>query len=183
MSTDPSDRPGLERHDGLDRVVSEDLDRFLLESAVARQDAAAELTRELMSSASLELGDATAALERLEGAAVPSMSELENLLSSPEAEGLRIDANLLTDLLREGVEGQTVLKRGLAFLKHRKYPLALEWWALNRAALDPGGSKLYLLLLIMEALTHQFAGDKERAAACQAKVFAHPLFRGALTRS
>ena len=172
--------PGLDRTAGdLDRALRDDLDRFMLESAVARHDAAAELTRELQATGPLDLGDVSSALDRAEGTTVPSFSELEGLLTSAEAEGLRLEANLLTDLLREGAEGQTILKRGLAFLKHRKYPLAVEWWTLNRRGLDPATSKLHLLLLIMEALTYQWAGDEARAEAARQKVFSHPLFRRA----
>jgi hypothetical protein len=181
--TEPDPRPGLESGSGsLDRAVREDLDRFLLESAVARQDSSAELVKDLQAAAPLDLGELTGALDRLDGAAVPSFSELENLLESPEGTGLQLERHLLADLLREGAEGQTILKRGLAFVKHRKYAQAVEWWALNRAGLDAATSKLHLLLLIMEALTHQWANDAPRAATARQKVFSHPLYRGGLAR-
>ena len=40
----------------------------------------------------------------------------------------------------------------------------------------------HLLLLIMEALTHQWANDAPRAATARQKVFSHPLYRGGLAR-
>jgi hypothetical protein len=180
---EPDPRPGLESGSGsLDRAVREDLDRFLLESSVARQDSSAELVRDLQASAPLDLGELTGAMDRLEGAAVPSFSELENLLESSEGNGLQLEKNLLADLLREGAEGQTILKRGLAFVKHRRYAQAVEWWVLNRQGLDAATSKLHLLLLIMETLTYHWANDATRAASAQQKVFAHPLYRGAVSR-
>lgn len=180
---EPDPRPGLEAGSGsLDRAVREDLDRFLLESAVARQDSSSDLVRDLQASAPLDLGELTGAMDRMEGGAVPSFSELENLLGSPEGNGLQLEKHLLADLLKEGAEGQTILKRGLAFIKHRKYRQAIEWWVLNRQGLDASTSKLHLLLLIMESLTYYWGNDEDRAAKAQQKVFAHPLYRGAVSR-
>ena len=161
----------------VDRALREDLDRARLESAVAMRDAAAELGREIQATAPIDLGDIAAAVDRLEGAVIPSLGELQTLLSSPEAGVLRIEGKVLSDLLREGVEGQTVLTRGIVFLKHRKYASALEWWSLNRRGLAPETSKLHLLLLIMEALTHHWAGDETAAEATQKQVYTHPLYR------
>lgn len=176
--TDPPPGSGVERRtDGVERALQEDLDRFRLECMLARQDASAELTQQIQAAAPIDLGDVGSAVERLEGTAIPSFVELESMLSSEDAGVLRLDDGLLSDLLREGVEGQTVLKRGLAFLKHRKYAQAIEWWSLNRAGLVAESSKLHLLLLIMEAMTYHLAGDQDRAQATRQKVMTHPLYR------
>lgn len=174
-TTDPTPTAsGVERLD--DRPLREDLDRFRLEAVIARQDAAGELVRELQAAAWVDFGDVSAAVARPDGDAIPSLGELEALFVGPDAGLLRIGEPLLADLLREGVEGQTVLKRGIAFLKHKEFASAAEWWSLNRAGLDPAASKLHLLLLIMEALTHHWSGDTERADQVRDKVHAHPLF-------
>ena len=167
---------------GLERTLREDLDRFRLESAIARQDASAELMRDLQQSASIDLGDVATAINRLEGSTIPSFGDLENLLSSKEADIFQLEGKLLSDLLREGIEGQSVLSKGIVFLKHRRYASAIEWWVLNRRGLIPEKSKLHLLLLIMEAMTHNWSGDKASALAIQSKISAHPLYRRQLPK-
>jgi hypothetical protein len=176
----PEPRPGLAAGaGGLDRMVREDLDKMLSESLLARQDAAAELTRDIEEAvrAPLALAEISEVVNRLEGPVLPSFNELKDLLVSPEARGLEIEKNLLTDLLREGTEGSTILKKGLTFLKHRKYAEAVEWWSLNRGGVDPATSQLHLLLLIMECLTWHWSGNLARAAAVREQVRASPLYR------
>jgi hypothetical protein len=179
----PSDR----RHAGsdverpshqVDSAVREDLDRARLEHALARRDASSEVMSAIQAAGPVDLGELNAAVERLEGTVVPSLVEFENLLASPDASLIRVEGNLLADLLNEGVEGQAVLRRGIAFLKHRKYASALEWWSLNRRGLAPETSKLHLLLSIMEALTLHWSGDGSEAEAAMRRVRAHPQFSG-----
>ena len=76
-----------------------------------------------------------------------------------------MERNLLADLIKDGGEAQAILKKGLVFLKHRRFAEALEWWTLNRQSLDPSSSRLSLLLLVMETLTHLWSGQPDRAAA------------------
>jgi hypothetical protein len=163
----------------LDRAVQQDLQRIRAESLLARQDSAQELTRSLDASLAepLVLNEISMGLDRLEARSVPSFSELEGLLAAPETSGLTMERNLLAELMRDGGETQSILKKGLVFLKHRRYPEALEWWTLHRQGLDRASSRLALLLLVMETLTHIWSGDLERAAAVRGQVTAHPLFR------
>jgi hypothetical protein len=185
MNPDPEPRPEREANmasDGagsLDRAVQHDLDLIRAESMLARQDAVNELTREINESltAPLALSEIASSLDRLEGQALPSFSELENLLASPEMSGLAMERNLLAELLKDGAEGQKIIKRGLVFLKHRRYAEAAEWWTLHRRDLDPATSRLSLLLLVMETLTQLWSGNRERAEAVRGQVTAHPLFR------
>ncbi len=88
-----------------------------------------------------------------------------------------MERSLLAELIKDGGEAQSILKKGLVFLKHRRYPEALEWWALHRQGLDPASSRLTLLLLVMETLTYLWSGHPERAAAVRSQLTAHPLFR------
>jgi hypothetical protein len=90
---------------------------------------------------------------------------------------LTLERNLLTELMRDGVAAQSVLKTGLVFLKHGRYPEALEWWTLQRQSLDQSSSRLALLLLVMETLTHIWSGHPDRAVTVRKQVQAHPLFR------
>ncbi len=185
MNPDPQQPPRREANlvsdtsGALDRAVQEDLQRIRADSLLARQDSAQELTRALDAAVAepLVLSEITRGLDRLEGQALPSYSELESLLAAPETNDLGIDRSLLTELLGEGGDTQQVLKKGIVFLKHRRFDEALEWWTLHRQGLDPTQSRLSLLLLVMETLTHLWAGHPERAAAVRRQVTSHPLFR------
>ena len=128
----------------LDRAVQQDLQRIRAESLLARQDSAQELTRALDASLAepLSLNEITSGLDRLEGQALPSFAELESLLAAPEAIGLTLEQNLLAELVKDGVIAQSILSKGLVFLKHRRYPEALEWWTLQRQGLDQTSSRL-----------------------------------------
>ena len=182
---EPEPRPARESNlaadtsGALDRAVQHDLQRIRVESLLARQDSAQELTRALDASLAepLALDEISRGLDRLEGQTVPSFSELEGLLAAPETTGLTMERNLLTELMKDGGEAQSILRKGLVFLKHRRYPEALEWWSLHRRGLDRESSRLALLLLVMETLTHLWSGHPEQAAAVRSRVAAHPLSR------
>jgi hypothetical protein len=162
----------------LDRAVKEDLERIRVESLLAREDSAQELTRALDATLAepLVLSEIAGSLDRLKDRAVPSYSELESLLAAPETSDLGLERNLLAELMSESGETQAILKKGIVFLKHRRFPEALEWWTLHRKRLDATSSRLSLLLLVMEALTHVWSGHPERAAAVRSQVTSHPLF-------
>jgi hypothetical protein len=185
MEPEPDPRPAREANlsaeasGALDRAVQQDLQRIRAEARLARQDSAQELTRALDASLAqpLALNEISQGLDRLEGQALPSFAELEGLLAAPETTGLTMERNLLAELIKEGGEAQSILKKGLVFLKHRRYPEALEWWTLHRQGLDPTTSRLTLLLLVMETLTHLWSGHPERAATVRSQLTAHPLFR------
>jgi hypothetical protein len=184
MNKDPAPRPNREGNltfdasGAIDRAVQQDLERIRAESLLARQDSAQELTRALDASLAepLALSELNAGLDRLESPGLPSFSELEALMAAPESSGLSMERNLLADLIRDGGETQAILKKGLVFVKHRRFAEANEWWALNRQNLDPSSSRLSLLLLVMETLTHLWAGQPDRAAVVRNQVKSHPLF-------
>jgi hypothetical protein len=184
MNNDAEPRPkpegnlAFDTSGAMDRMVQQDLERIRTESLLALQDSAQELTRALDASLALPLAlcELKEGLDRLEAPGLPSFSELEALMSSPESGALAMERNLLADLMRDGGETQTILKKGLVFLKHRRFSEALEWWSLNRQSLDPSSSRLSLLLLVMETLTHLWAGQPDKAAAVREQVRRHPLF-------
>jgi hypothetical protein len=185
MNNDPESRPAREANlafdtsGAIDRAVQQDLDRLRAESLLARHDAAQELTRALDASLAepLALSELKGGLDRLENQGLPTLIELESLLAAPESAGLNMERNLLADLIRDGGETQSILKKGLIFLRHRRFAEALEWWALNRQGLDQSSSRLSLLLLVMETLTHLWAGQPDRAAVARHQVTCHALFQ------
>jgi hypothetical protein len=179
QSSDPRDEQRLApsaESAGLDRAVREDLEKLRVEAMLDRQEATADLARAIEESvrAPLAVAEIAATLNRLES---PALAELEGLLAGPEAAGLQMEKQMLAELLQEGAEGKAILKRGLVFVKHRRYAEALEWWTLQRRSLDAANSRLHLLLLILESLTYFWSGDHERAAATRAQVRDHKLFR------
>ena len=178
----PDDRLALSADSaGLDRAVRADLDKIRFDALLAHQDASTDLTRAIEDSvrAPLAVAEISGVLDRLES---PVFTELAGLLDSTEASGLQMEKHLLKELLNEGAGGQAILKRGLTFVKHKRFKEAVEWWTLNRRNLDAATSRLHLFLLIMESLTHFWAGDHERAAATRDQVRAHKLFPATASR-
>jgi hypothetical protein len=184
MNPDPEPRPAREgdlvvdTSGELERVVQQDLQRIRAGSLLALNDAASELTRALDAAMAepLALSEIAGSLDRLEGQVLPSFAELEGLLAAPETSGLSMERDLLAELIKDGGETQAILKKGLVFLKHRRYPEALEWWELHRRGVDTSTSRLSLLMLVMETLTHLWSGHPERAAVVRDQVTAHRLF-------
>ncbi|WP_163995573.1 zinc ribbon domain-containing protein [Pyxidicoccus caerfyrddinensis] len=152
----------------------------LLASAplLARNESIDALTRELEqeSAGPLMLAELQSVSDRLAGDAAPGLNELEGLLAK-EAAPVSFDGIQLSSLLERGSQDQAVLRKGLVLLRHRRYAEALEWWTLNREALEPSRERLELLLLMMEAFTHGLAGNRARERAVRQQVLAHPLYQ------
>ncbi len=151
------------------------LDRMVTESLLARTDASIEdlLARDL--AGPLSPGDLRDALVRVDARTDPSVAELEGSLTLDAA--IALDGITLAELVDKSGDDVKIIKRGLTFLRNKRYPEALEWWSLHREKLDPGKERLALLLLLMEGFTHRLAGDHLRAADVHARILAHPLFR------
>jgi len=151
------------------------LDRMVTESLLARTDASIEdlLARDL--AGPLSPGDLRDALVRVDARTDPSVAELEGSLTLDAA--IALDGITLAELVDKSGDDVKIIKRGLTFLRNKRYPEALEWWSLHREKLDPGKERLALLLLLMEGFTHRLAGDHRRAADVHARILAHPLFR------
>lgn len=151
--------------DGLDRAVGDAL--------LVRLDAAAEdlLTRDLAGPLALdELRGAVARVDRGD----PSLAELESSLGRDTT--IALDGIALSELVDASDADAKVVRRGLVFLRNRRWAEAAEWWVLHREV--PGApARRQLLYLLLEAFTHRLAGDPRRAAELQARVAAHPLYR------
>lgn len=143
---------------------------------LARSESMDALTRELEqeSAGPLMLAELKSVSDRLAGDVAPGLNELEGLLAQDAQ--VSFDGIQLASLLERGPQDQALLRKGLVLLRHRRYPEALEWWSLNREALDPSRGRLELLLLLMEAFTHGLAGDRARERAARQRVVAHPLY-------
>lgn len=162
---------------GLSRAPSHEdrLDRIVTENLLARSDAGIEdlLARDL--AGPLSPGDLRDALVRVDERNDPSVADLENALTLESA--LAVDGITLADLIDKSGTDLKIIKRGLTFLKNRRWAEALEWWSLHRENLTPTQDRLSLLLLLMEGFTHRLAGDHRRAADVHARIVAHPLYR------
>lgn len=162
---------------GLSRMPGNDdrLDRIVTENLLARSDAGIEdlLARDL--AGPLSPGDLRDALTRVDERIDPSVADLENGLALESA--IAVDGITLADLIDKSGSDLKIIKRGLVFLKNRKWAEALEWWTLHREGLSPTQERLSLLLLLMEGFTHRLAGDHRRAADVHARIVAHPLYR------
>ena len=162
---------------GLGRVIDEGdrLDRIVTENLLSRTDASVEdlLARDL--AGPLSPGDLRDALVRVDERLDPSVAELEGALTLDAA--IALDGITLADLVDKGGADMKVIKRGLTFLKAKRFAEALEWWSLHRENLTPSQDRLGLLLLLMEAFTHRLAGDQRRAVDVHARIVAHPVYK------
>jgi tetratricopeptide (TPR) repeat protein len=162
---------------GLSRAPREDdrLMRIETEDLLARSDARLEdlLTRDL--AGPLAPGELRDALVRVDERLDPSVADLENALAADA--GIALDGITLAELVDARGDDLKIVKRGLVFLKNKRYREALEWFTLHREALDPARERLGLLLLLMEGFTHRLAGDHRRADEVRARIVAHPLYR------
>lgn len=162
---------------GLARMPSDGdrLDRIVTENLLSRSDASVEdlLARDL--AGPLSPGDLRDALVRVDERLDPSVAELEGALTLDAA--IALDGITLADLVDKGGNDMKIIKRGLTFLKAKRFAEAIEWFTLNRENLAPTQDRLALLLLLMEAFAHRIAGDHRRAEAVHQKIVAHPVYR------
>lgn len=151
------------------------LDRIVTENLLSRSDASVEdlLARDL--AGPLSPGDLRDALVRVDERLDPSVAELEGALTLDAA--IALDGITLADLVDKGGNDMKIIKRGLTFLKAKRFAEAIEWFSLNRENLSPSQDRLGLLLLLMEAFAHRIAGDPRRAEAVHAKIVTHPIYR------
>lgn len=166
-----------------DRDDNNRLDRIVTENLLARSDASVEdlLARDL--AGPLSPGDLRDALVRVDERSDPSVAELEGALTLDAA--IALDGITLADLVDKGGDDLKIIKRGLTFLKAKRFAEAIEWFTLNRENLSPSQDRLGLLLLLMEAFAHRIAGDPRRAEAVNVKIVAHPIYkkmRGLVTK-
>ncbi|HEX7835918.1 MAG TPA: hypothetical protein VF469_00570 [Kofleriaceae bacterium] len=157
------------------RHAEDRLDRIVTEQLLARSDAGLEdlLARDL--GGPLSPGDLRDALVRVDEQSDPTVAELEGSLALDAA--ARLDGIALSDLIAGHGDETRIVKRGLVFLKNKRWREALEWWSLHREQLDPANERLGLLLLMLEGFTHRLAGDPRRAADVHARIVVHPLYR------
>jgi len=167
----------LARADGFEgRGIEAGLARIMTDTLLAKDEAAEVmmLERALEVSGPLAPSELGAALARA-AEADPSLDELETLLAR-DATDVALDGIQLASLLDRGGDDMKVLKRGLTFLKHEQFKHALEWWTLQRQALDPSRRRFELLLLLMEAFTHSLARDLDAAAQTRTRIREHPEY-------
>ena len=138
-------------------------DRFMMQvdegAAFANAMASAEMN--LPSPASIEM--ALGPVEELSS----SRDEMERVLARDQFEDITIAGMKIDTLLGpkgDHQETRDMLRRGINFLKARKYALATEWWTLNRPPDREQNPRLHLLLTLLLVMTHSLAGDKQAAA-------------------
>jgi hypothetical protein len=156
-------------------VLEDRLARVETENMLARVDDGMEdlLTRDMGGPLSpTELRDA---LVRVEAQSDPSVDSLEGALTRDAA--IALDGITLSELVDKAGNDMKIVRRGLTFLRNRRWAEALEWWSLHRESLDPSKDRLQLLLLLMEAFTHRLAGDRRRAQEASQRITSHPLYR------
>jgi hypothetical protein len=157
---------GLARGGALDRALDQHLARLTAEAVMQREEALTGIALESAVAAPLELSALEGAIELRAQEAMPSLDELEGMLARDAPATL--DGLHLGRLLADGGGDRETLRKGLIFLRRRRYESAVEWWSLNRQGLPPGRERFDLVLLVMEGFTHRLAGNQREAARVQA---------------
>ncbi len=161
----------------LDRVVSNHLARSISSSLLERVDNLNNLDDEIERKAinSLTTNDLHGAITQLKSESTIALDKLEGLLDlNPDS--ITLHGITLSGLLDSSGNDVNILKKGIVFLKHRKYDEAVEWWTINRQRLDSKQKKLQFVLLIMEALTYSLSGDELKAEQMRKKIRSHYLY-------
>jgi hypothetical protein len=146
-----------------------------LEGALQREEMTAAITLDAEIATPLAPSELEGAITRLNAGSALSLDELEGALTL-DGKGAMLEGIRLMDFLDRGGAEFELLRKGIVFLRRKRYGTALEWWSLNRQRLRPDQGKLELLLLLMEAYTQRLAGAREEAARSMARVRAHPLY-------
>lgn len=155
------------------KTADDRLDRGITDALLARCDVGTEALLARDFGDSITRDELHRAIERVDRSE-PTLAELELALARESA--VALDGIALSALVDAGGADVKMVRRGLAFLKARRWAEALEWWALQRDAAT-GQPRRQLLLLVLESFTHRLAGDRQRAADVHAQVIAHPLYR------
>jgi hypothetical protein len=161
----------------LDRVVSNQLARSISSSLLERVDNLNNLANEIerRSVNKLTINDLQSVINNLDKNYTPRISDLEDMLSL-KPESITLEGIKLSRLLDSSGNDIEILKKGIVFLKHRKYDEAVEWWIINRQRLDSTKQKLHFVLLIMEVFTYTLSGDKVKSEQMRKKIHNHYLY-------
>jgi hypothetical protein len=161
----------------LDRVVSERLARSISSSLLERADTLSRISDEIERKTinSLTTNDLQGAITHLKKESTLDLVELEKTLELNPG-NITLEGINLAGLLNGKGNDLEILKKGLVFLKHRKYTEAIDWWTLNRQRIDSRQQKLQFILFIMEAFTYALSGDKAKAELIRKKIHNHYLY-------
>lgn len=168
------------------RALEDGLARIMTESFLAKETSLDDAARAAagVDGAGFLAPSELRALARVEDASAPQLDDLEAALAK-DLPAVAIEGIQISHLVDRSGDDVKVVKRGLAFVKARKYAEAIEWWTLQRGRLDPSRARSRLLFLLMEAFTCSLSGDAPGAREARRQVREHPLFaelRGAQGR-
>ncbi len=157
-----------------DRVTDEIMAAAMSRPLLAREEVLGSLILDAEAVAPLQLSELGGGLARLDEQA-PTLGEIESLLTlaAPETS---IGGIVLGDLFDRGGQYAEILRRGITFLKKKRFDLAREWWALQRSEVEKTKPKLELLFLLMELYTATLAEDPRAIRDLTARIRNHPLF-------
>ncbi len=161
----------------LDKDFSQSLARVMSKSLLEKADALDNFSSEIerITQNSLTTADIQEAITHINEVSTPNLVELEKMLSL-DAQHVTLEGIKLSELLDGKADDKDILRKGLLFLKHRKYAEAVEWWTINRQKLDTSRQRLQFVLLIMEAFTYILSGDKHKVNTLRQQIRHHALY-------
>jgi hypothetical protein len=160
--------------------IQSDLEQIFTENLLARVDVG-NLQAEELTALGMELPSLAYIQETSTQLSVDfsSPEEIEQLLFHDRLGDLVIDGKSLKELFDEGMTGseqRKMIKRGITFLKLKRYNEAVDWWLLNRLEKAPPNSRLYLILTLFLAITYKLSGNESEAASALREAKNNRLF-------
>jgi len=171
------ERPGRLAHrqlGDLDRQVQLDLERLRQETKLAHSDAVEFLIQKM------DTGEDRAPdPHELPGLSNElGITDIQEILASHQVETPALAGDLVREVFQGGGRWRDVVRKGMIFLKHRRYREAAEWWCLQRRELGPTDQRLDLLFLLLEMFAARLTGDVGHAERLEALVANHPMRQG-----
>jgi hypothetical protein len=124
---------------------------------------------------SLALAELGGELMRADVERGPSLDALDALVAG-QGGGAEIEGIVLTRLFDRSGDDVRVLKRGLAFMRHKKWAEASEWWSLQREA-HAERPRFELLVRLFELWTYDLSGQRALAEQTRELIRQHPVAR------
>jgi hypothetical protein len=172
-------RIGLQKSNNINSSLDAEINEKLIKkttSLIKRADSVDKfMESELNSISHLSNNNIQDALHEIMKINEDDLSKLDHLLTS-KSDNLSIKGISLSGLLSSNTEEGEILKKGVIFLKHRRYSEAIEWWSINRQHISRLNVKFEFLLLIMESFSYSLKGDIENASRINHSISEHSLF-------
>lgn len=147
----------------------------VMHAMVARSDALLVRVMDQDIGGPLALAELGGELVRADIARGPTLDSLDALVAG-QGGGGEIEGIALARLFDRDGDDIRIIKRGIAFMRHRKWAEAIEWWSLQREA-NQERPRFDLLIRLFELWTYELSDQPVRASKAREAIRKHPVTR------